>query len=228
MTAAATAWPIDIAHDTSSSCRKISRGLSRYQRKSGLSFASAIFGEPTTISNYDPIHTNESTTANITGQINLIPTKTTAGAILEIRRRSGLTWDELSEVFDVSRRSVHLWANGKGVSARNERVIRQTLAAIRHLDEGSQIETRARLLSIDIAGLSPFDFLTRQKFKKAMALPSGETKPIHHHSPLSPQTLETQRPPALVSLLAANQKRFDSPDSKARLARSIRTAKKKK
>lgn len=228
MSAATAVWPIDTAHDTSTNCQTISRRLSRHRQEGYSSFVCAIFGEPTTISNFDPIHANESTTANIAGQINLVPTKTTAETILEIRRRSGLTWDELSEIFDVSRRSVHHWANGKRVSARNERVIRQTLAAIRHLDEGGQIETRARLLSVDIAGLSPFDFLASQKFKQIMALPSGEIKPIRHYSPLSPQALETLRPPAPASLLAANQKRFDSPDPKARLARSIRATKKKK
>src|SRR5690348_926812 len=51
------------------------------------------------------------------------PSETTREAILEIRRRAGLTWEELADLFDVSRRSVHHWANGKAVTADHEQRI---------------------------------------------------------------------------------------------------------
>ena len=34
-------------------------------------------------------------------------------AIGELRRLSGLTWDQLARLFNLSRRSLHFWASGK-------------------------------------------------------------------------------------------------------------------
>ena len=184
--------------------------------------------ELATANNYDSIRPDESTTANITGQIDCLPAKTTAETVLEIRRLSGLTWDELSEIFDVSRRSVHYWANGKKMSAKKERTVHQTLVAINHLDEGVQAKTRARLLDTGISGQSPFNLLAGRDFEKVLALIPGEAKPVHHYSPLAPQALEARRPPAPVSLLSANPERFKSSTSKARIARPVGTTKKKK
>ena len=209
---------------------QVTSGGSIYRRKKEgfLSLVCDPLVELATINNYDPVHPDESTTANITGQIDHIPAKTTAEAVLEVRRCSGLTWDELSEIFDVSRRSVHHWANGKKISAGNERVVHQTLAAINHLDEGDRARTRARLLDVGISGQSPFNMLASHKFEQVMDLIPGEAKPVHHYLPLAPQALEAQRPPAPVSLLSANPERFRSSTSKARIARSVRTTKKKK
>ena len=44
----------------------------------------------------------------------------TRQAISELRRISGLTWEQLGELFEVSRRSVHFWASGKPLNAANE------------------------------------------------------------------------------------------------------------
>lgn len=214
----------DIAHTQATTGRSICR-----QKKGKI--LSLVYGplvELATVNNYNPVQPDESTTANIAGQIDRIPTKTTAEAVLEIRRRSGLTWDELSEIFDVSRRSVHYWANGKKMSAKKERVVHQTLVAVNHLDEGVQAKTRARILDTGISGQSPFNLLASREFEKVLTLIPGEAKPPHHYSPLAPQALEARRPPAPASLLSANPEHFRSSTSKARFARPIRTTKKKK
>src|SRR6185503_7037508 len=36
-------------------------------------------------------------------------------AIMEIRRLSGMTWEQLANLFEVSRRTVHFWASGKAL-----------------------------------------------------------------------------------------------------------------
>ncbi|MYE02765.1 MAG: helix-turn-helix transcriptional regulator [Alphaproteobacteria bacterium] len=46
-----------------------------------------------------------------------------AHALFEIRRLSGLTWQELADLFGVSRRTVHNWANGARPSAEHKRAI---------------------------------------------------------------------------------------------------------
>jgi len=58
-------------------------------------------------------------------------------AIAELRRRSGLTWDQLARLFEVSRRSVHFWASGKVMAAAHEEHLQRVLAAVRRLDRGS-------------------------------------------------------------------------------------------
>ena len=63
---------------------------------------------------------SERTAAGPIGQIEHAPAESTAEAVMEIRRRSGLTWEELGDLFDVSRRSVHHWANGKSVTASHD------------------------------------------------------------------------------------------------------------
>ena len=44
----------------------------------------------------------------------VVPSAQPAGAAIgELRRLSGLTWDQLARIFSVSRRSLHFWASGK-------------------------------------------------------------------------------------------------------------------
>ena len=163
----------------------------------------------------------ERTAADPVGRCDFLlgPAESTAEAIMEIRRRSGLTWQELGQLFDVSRRSIHHWANGKPVSAGNDRTIRRMLAAIRHLDRGSQRDTRALLLSVDqVMGVSPLDLLQAGRFDDATARVPGDRMPAPHRVPLSAAARDACRPPAPALLLGAEQ---DRPDIPAR-ARTVR------
>lgn len=80
-------------------------------------------------------------------------------AIFELRRLTGLTWEELAALLSVTRRSLHLWANGGAINAPNERHVRDLLMAIRELDRGTARENRALLLAplrdgdVTVAGL---------------------------------------------------------------------------
>ncbi|MBK9577821.1 MAG: hypothetical protein IPO40_12150 [Fibrobacteres bacterium] len=69
--------------------------------------------------------------------------------ILEIKRLSGLTWDELGKVFGVSRRSVHNWARGEAVTASHDAMIQAVLEKIRRIDQGSAMSTASRLRSLN-------------------------------------------------------------------------------
>ena len=144
---------------------------------------------------------------------------------MEVRRRSGLTWQELAELFEVSRRSVHHWANGKPVSAGNDRTIRRMLAAIRHLDRGSQLDNRALLLAVDQAtGASTLDLLQAGRFDDATARIAGDRMPELHPVPLSAAARDARRPPVPTLLLEGEQERPEIP-AKARAARPRRTPK---
>lgn len=165
----------------------------------------------------------ERTAAGPTGQIEQVPAQSTAEAIMEIRRRSGLTWEELGDLFDVSRRSVHHWANGKPVTASHERMIRRMLAAVRHLDRGDQVSTRALLLTVDQAmGVAALDLLKDGRFDEAVGRVAGVSAPEPHRVPLSRAARDARRPQAPALLLGAEQERPDVP-ARARAVRARRT-----
>jgi hypothetical protein len=68
-------------------------------------------------------------------------------AIFELRRLTGLTWEELATLLSVTRRSLHLWANGGPINTLNEKHVRNLLVAVRELDRGTARENRALLLA---------------------------------------------------------------------------------
>ena len=181
--------------------------------------------EAATVAGYSAPPFPESTTAGFVSEPTA-PIQTTGEAILEIRRRSGLTWDELADLFAVSRRSVHHWANGNPPSARHEIHIRRTLAALCHVDEGSQMATRDRLLTIGRTGHSTFDLLANGRFGDVFGQPAGSVLPERRRVPLSRHAQEVRRPTPPALLLGADQGRPRIPVSKARVVRAARVPKK--
>ena len=179
--------------------------------------------ESATASTYELPRIAERTSSGPAGQIRHVPAESTAQAILEIRRRSGLTWEEIGDLFNVSRRSVHHWASGKPVSAGNDQMIRRILAAVRHLDPGSQTGARAQLLAVDDAtGVSTFDLLKDGRFDEVMMRRKVVQAPGRHRIPLSRKAQDARRPPAPTLLLEAEHGRPEAP-SKARVVRAVRT-----
>ncbi len=179
-----------------------------------------------TASSYETPVPFERTAAGPAGRIDPAPTQTTAEAVLEIRRRSGLTWEELGDLFDVSRRSVHHWASGKPVSAEHDQIIRRTLAVLRRLDRGDAGATRALLLTPDAGGVSMLDLLKAGLFDDALARSAGAPAPERPRTPLSRAARDARRPPAPGLLLGALQDRPDIP-AKPRRTRVMRAPKKK-
>ena len=180
---------------------------------------------PATASTYEAPRLIERTATGPPGQIEHVTAESTAEAIMEIRRRSGLTWEELSDLFDVSRRSVHHWANGKPVAARREHMIRRMLAAVRHLDQGDQAGTRALLLAVDqTMGVSTLDLLKDGRLDEATARVEGVRAPEPHRIRLSRAAQDARRPQAPTLLLEAEQERPDIP-AKARVLHPKRTPK---
>ena len=150
-----------------------------------------------------------------------IPTgQSTAEVVLELRRRSGLTWELLSELFNVSRRTVHHWANGRAPSAQHEREIRLTLNAIRHLDEGDCRATRDRLLSIT-NGLTLFDLLVERRYADVMCQPKGAAPKIagRRVTALSEDEWARRQPPPPAILLDTITDQPELPVGKVRIVR---------
>ena len=184
--------------------------------------ATTTASDAATSNGYEAPRSVERTTAGPPGQIRFAPAESTAEAILEIRRRSGLTWEEMSDLFDVSRRSIHHWASGKSVSARRERALRRALAAIRRLDRGDQAGTRARLLAVDHStGLSVLDMMREGRFDEITARTEEARPPAPLRVPLSREAQKARRPPSPPFLLEAEQDRPDIP-ARARAVRAVR------
>jgi len=201
-------------------------------RRSGLATAIAAIVlvapslEPATANTYELPSFFVRTASGPDGQIVPVPSESTGEAVLEIRRRSGLTWEQLGHLFDVSRRSVHHWASGKAVTPEHERMLRWMLASIRRLDQGSQAATRARLLAVDERfGVTVLDLLKEGRFGEAGGQTDGKRSPGYRPIPLSREARDARRPQAPALLLEADQERPDIP-AKARTVDAVRAPKK--
>lgn len=179
---------------------------------------------PATASTYQQLYPVERTAAVPAGEIKLRQMETTpAAALLEIRRRSGLTWEELGDLFSVSRRSVHHWASGKVVSSGHEQRIRRTLAVLRVLDFREFVHARDFLLSSDGQGVAPIELLKAGEFGEVISRggSSADKTVAQTLTPLSRGAEAARQPTPPASLMDAIQ---DRPPiaAKGRIARTVR------
>ena len=65
------------------------------------------------------------------------------GAIAELRRLSGLTWDQLARLFNVSRRALHFWASGKPMTPATRSIFSGSLLSSEKLTGGRPALTAA-------------------------------------------------------------------------------------
>lgn len=115
---------------------------------------------------WESLRRPETTTAG-----NAVVSPQPAGAAIgELRRLSGLTWDQLSRVFSVSRRSLHFWASGKPMAPSNEEHLQRVLAVVRHIDRGSASANRTALLGVSEGGSIPLDLLVGGEYERVLSL----------------------------------------------------------
>jgi transcriptional regulator with XRE-family HTH domain len=154
-----------------------------------------------------------------------VSAETSAQAILEIRRRSGLTWEELAELFHVSRRSVHHWASGKPIATEHEQTLRRTLAVLRQIDLGEAKLTRDFLLTPGHDGQLAIDLLSGGAFDEVVARGGGtSTQARPALTKLSPIEIRGRRPAQAEELVAALNDRPIVPTA-GRLAHNFRVPK---
>jgi DNA-binding transcriptional regulator YiaG len=161
-----------------------------------------------------------STTAGTT-----VSTHSNAGAqIGELRRLTGFTWDQLANLFGLSRRSLHFWASGKPMASSNEEHLHRLLAAVRKVDQGSAAKNRTLLLSPSRSGEVPTDLLAAQKYDHALqVLGELSSPPRTTPVPLSKARREERRPRPVAELVGALQDSVHKDLGKTRVARSVRT-----
>ncbi len=117
--------------------------------------------------------------------------ESTADLLLEVRKVSGLTWEQLSTVFGVERRSVHFWAAGRPMNAPNAEKLAAVLAVVRRVNRGDPASTRAWLLAPTPSGPTPLDLLRAGRLQD---MPQAATPA---------QAMVTRRPPAISRDAAA-------------------------
>tara|TARA_R110002073_G_C9492325_1_gene580916 strand:+ start:1385 stop:2098 length:714 start_codon:yes stop_codon:yes gene_type:complete len=146
----------------------------------------------------------------------------TRQAVGELRRFSGLTWEQLGQLFEVSRRSVHFWASGKPLNATNERRLLQVLDVVRDAYRGDSRTTRAALFET-IDGTTAFDLLVAQRFGEAAARLGPGTGPVPDKQPeLSAAAKAARKPLAPGDMVDALQDRIHRTSGKGRAARTVR------
>src|SRR5690606_13181761 len=129
-------------------------------------------------------------------------------AITEIRRLSGLTFEQIASLFGVSRRTVHLWATGERPIAGHEAKLLQVVALLRDLYMGDAARTRMALL-LPQDGSTPLDLIregnlgearrrmeaARSALRRTRPTPSKEI--LEERKPLPPWTLVSAIPDAI-------------------------------
>jgi DNA-binding transcriptional regulator YiaG len=155
----------------------------------------------------------------------VVPSEKPAGAAIgELRRLSGLTWDQLARIFSVNRRSLHFWANGKPMTSKNEEHLQRVLAVVRKIDRGSASANRTSLVGVREGGVIPLDLLTGRNYQGVLTI-LGPGVIRHAPTPSAKTGVEARvarTPLAPDELVGALQNRVHRESGALRAAKSVR------
>jgi DNA-binding transcriptional regulator YiaG len=162
--------------------------------------------------------------AKLITAVTALPVKSTQQAVNELRNLSGLTWEQLATLFDVSRRSVHFWASGEALSSANEEKLNRTLDVVEYISRGSASSNRSLLMGIADDGKSYLELLAAGEFdrvKHLLGAGNAPTKPkLGQRSPAA-ELLRV--PPNPADLVDALQDSIHQEVGKSRVAKSVRS-----
>lgn len=158
----------------------------------------------------------------------IVPSAQPAGAAIgELRRLSGLTWDQLARMFCVSRRSLHFWASGKPMAPSNEEHLQRVLAVLRRIDRGAASANRTALLGVREDGSIPFDLLVIGDYERALSLLGpGDGRRVSPPK-LSEEARAARAPRPPEELVGALQDRIHATSGRLLAAKPIATTRRK-
>jgi transcriptional regulator with XRE-family HTH domain len=135
-------------------------------RKAAAVVVFAVLGPVTTATPCDPCIPHAQRPASTTSGAPMVkPSRVGTGdAIAELRRISGLTWEQLAGMLQVSRRTLHFWATDKQMHPANEQRVHRVLGVLRRIDRGFSTQNRTLLLSPLEAGVMPYDLLRDERY----------------------------------------------------------------
>lgn len=167
----------------------------------------------------------EITTSGITLPATSSP-EATQKSLSELRRLSGLTWDQLAKLFNVSRRSLHFWASGQPLSRFNEEQLNRLLGTIQYIDRGSASLNRGLLLRPDNNGNPLFDLLVAGKYEEfKQAVGAGYVSQKTQLDSLSEDVYTARMPQNPADLVDALQDPVHRELGQSRPARAARSRK---
>ena len=145
-------------------------------------------------------------------------------AINELRKTSGLTWEQVAKLFNVSRRSIHFWASGQPLASDNEEKLNRLLGVIRYIDRGSASLNRKLLLKPNADGELPLDQLISGEYDKVREnLGRGNPPKRPQLRPLSEEESELRRPLPPEILIDALQDSIHHDVGRSRPAKTLRS-----
>jgi DNA-binding XRE family transcriptional regulator len=123
-----------------------------------------------------------------------IPASPMENPVAELRRRSGLTFEQVAQVMGVERRTLHFWEAGRGIRPVHEERLQRILQIIRKVDRGNSAATRELLLDSS-AGPMLKDLLAAGSLDQAWDRVArlANTVPASRPLPLSSQTRAARR-----------------------------------
>ncbi|WP_310488161.1 hypothetical protein, partial [Chamaesiphon sp. VAR_69_metabat_338] len=162
--------------------------------------------------------------ANIITTVVELPVKSTQQNVNELRKLSGLTWEQLATLFGVSRRSVHFWASGEPLSSANQEKLNRTLDAVEYISRGSASNNRSLLMGIADDGKSYLELLAAGEFDRVKHLLGAGNAPKQPTlGQLSPAAEMARMPPNPADLVDALQDSIHQEVGKSRAAKSARS-----
>lgn len=178
---------------------------------------------PGTVSAGTPLNVTPDTVIQTNSGFVISDIKTAGAAIMELRRLTGMTWDQLARLFGVARRTVHFWASGKMLNAGNEEKLHRVLATIRRIDRGTARANRNVLFTARSDGILPFDLLQDERYSEAtdfLGDRSARQRPVL--SPLSKKELSSRTPLKPADLVSAIPDSTHREIGRSRPARAVR------
>lgn len=165
--------------------------------------------------------------AQTTSGVSLSVGAPAGAAIGELRRLSGLTWEQLARLFNVSRRSLHFWASGKPMASTNEEHLHRLILVLRKIDRGSASANRAALLDAREDGSLPFDLLAAGDYERVVSLiGAGHARRISPPA-LSEESRVARAPRPPEELVGALQDRIHPTSGRLRAAKPITVPRRK-
>lgn len=171
------------------------------------------------------IAASEMTTSGVTVEFISSP-ESTQKSLSRLRRLSGLTWEQIAKLFNVSRRSVHFWASGQPLSRFNEEQLNRLLGTIQFIDQGSASLNRSLLLQPNVDGNPLLDLLVagkHEEFKQIVGSRNAPQKPLL--GVLSEDAHKTYRSQNPADLVDALQEPIHREVGRSRPARAARSRK---
>ena len=153
-----------------------------------------------------------------------LPIKSTQQAVNELRKLSGLTWEQLAILFDVSRRSVHFWASGQPLTSANEEKLNRILDVVEYISRSSASRNRSLLMGIADDGKSYLDLLAAGEYDRVKSILGAGNAPKKPNLGHLSQAAEMARmPPNPADLVDALQDSVHHEVGKSRAAKSVRS-----